>query len=310
MRILVTGGTGFVGRWLLRELSTVGHDAIGTPSSAALDITDLGAVDAFVAGVRPEGIVHLAGISYGPDARADPDRAMTVNAVGTRSVMEAVGHLDRPVPVLVISSSEVYGNPNPSDLPLRESAPLLADQPYGLSKVGQEQTAFASAEALGVPVVIARAFNHTGPGQRSDFVVPALAARIVAAQANGDRVIRAGNVDVRRDISDVRDVVRAYRLLIEAMAGSKLPPHHTIYNVASGRTVAIRELIDRLAALAGIDVAVEVDPSLVRAGDAPEICGDASRLAADVGWQSTIGLEVTLANVLRDALASARPTRA
>ena len=306
MKVLVTGATGFVGRWLVQELEAAGHEAVGTPGSAVLDIADPEAVNAFVGRIHPEAVVHLAGMSYGPDARHDPDRAITVNAAGTRTVIQAVGDAVGPVPVLVVGSSEVYGNPDPADLPLRESAPLLTDQPYGLSKLAQERAAFETAELLGIPVVVARAFNHTGPGQRREFVIPAIAARIVAARDSGARTIRAGDVDVRRDIGDVRDVVRAYRLLIEAMAGSRLRADHVVYNVASGRTVAIREVIDRLAALAGIDVTVEVDSSLVRANDPPEIRGDASRLAEAVGWNPVIALEVTLRDVLADAVSRAR----
>jgi GDP-4-dehydro-6-deoxy-D-mannose reductase len=314
VRIVVTGATGFVGRWLVRELAASGHEAIGTPASSVLDISDGDAISGFVGRVRPEAVVHLAGISFGPDARADPDRAMAVNAVGTRNLMRAVGYLAGSVPVLVVSSSEVYGNPDPSDLPLRESAPLRTEQPYGLSKLAQEQASLEAAEAFGIPVIIARAFNHTGPGQRPDFVVPALAARIVAAQKDGNHVVRAGNVDVRRDIGDVRDVVRAYRLLIEGAARSRLPSDQSIYNVATGKPVAIREVIDRLGALAGIDVEIEVDPVLVRADDAPEICGDASRLGAAVGWHPRIELDETLADVIRDAsspapLATSSPGR-
>ena len=306
MKILVTGATGFVGRWLVRELAGAGHEAIGTPSSADLDITDTDAVTAFVARNRPEAVVHLAGMSYGPDARREPDRAFAINEGGTRSVMEAVSTATGPIPVLVVSSSEVYGNPVPADLPLRESASLLTDQPYGLSKLAQERAAVDIAELHGIPLVVTRSFNHTGAGQRPEFVVPALAGRMVAAREGGERTIRAGNVDVRRDISDVRDVVRAYRLLIEALASSGLPAGHVVYNVASGRSVAIRDVIHRLATLAGIDVEIEIDPSLVRQHDPPEIRGDASRLAADVGWWPTIELDVTLADVFREAVSGGR----
>ena len=300
MKVLVTGATGFVGRWLVRELEVAGHEAVGTPSSSKLDITDRSAVAALVAAVRPDAVAHLAGVSYGPGARREPGRAFAVNEGGTRSVMEAVTTATGPIPVLVVSSSEVYGNPRPQDLPLRESAPLLTDQPYGLSKLAQERVALEIGAANCIPLVLVRAFNHTGPGQRPEFVVPALAARIVAAGESGNGTIRAGNVDVRRDFSDVRDVVRAYRLLLEALGSSRLPGGAPIYNVASGRAVTIRELIRMLATMTGIDVQIDVDASLVRPEDPPVIRGDASRIAGDVGWHPSISLDATLRDVLAE----------
>jgi GDP-4-dehydro-6-deoxy-D-mannose reductase len=267
------------------------------PPSSAIDITDRGAVDAFVAAVRPQAIAHLAAISFGPDARRDPDRALAVNEGGTRSVLMAAAR-HGTVPVLVASSSDVYGAPEEEDLPLRESAPLRATQPYALSKLAAER---AAAEAgREIPAVLVRAFNHTGPGQRSEFVVPALAERIAEAARRGDGAIRAGNVDVRRDFGDVRDVARAYRLILEDLAGPDRPAGHRIYNVASGRSVAIREIVEGLAAIAGIEVTIDVDPALVRANDPPEIRGDASLIASDLGWHPTIPLDTTLRDVFDD----------
>jgi GDP-4-dehydro-6-deoxy-D-mannose reductase len=176
-----------------------------------------------------------------------------------------------------------------------------------LSKLAQERVAIEAAAADGTAIVIVRPFNHTGPGQRPEFVVPVLAQRVLAARRAGSRSIVAGNVDVRRDFSDVRDVARAYRLILEALVAGKWAPgtRPPVYNIASGRAVAIRAIAMSFARLAGIDVEIEVDPQLVRASDPPEIRGDASLIAADLGWRPSIPFETTLDDVFRDALARA-----
>lgn len=296
MKVLVTGATGFVGRWLIPELETAGHDAVAAPGSASLDVTDERAVARLIAGVRPDAVAHLAGVSYGPDASRDPNHAFAVNVGGTVCLLRAIVALGRPVPTLVVGSSEVYAPPAPEDLPLRESAALGPTTLYGLSKLAQEAVALEVAERDGLPLVVTRSFNHTGPGQRDEFVVPALARRLLAARADGGAV-QVGNLDVRRDIGDVRDVVRAYRLLLEALVAGGLPDR-LVVNVGTGRSVSIRHVLDTLAVRAGISPEVLVDPSLVRAGEAAEIRGDVSLLEKLVGWRPEVTLERTLADVL------------
>jgi GDP-4-dehydro-6-deoxy-D-mannose reductase len=300
VRVLVTGASGFVGRWLIRELVANGHEAVGAPPSSELDITDRVGVAALLRNTNPDAVAHLAALSYGPDARRAPDLAFAVNEGGTRSVMAAAASM--AVPVLVVSSSEVYGSPIPADLPLTESAPLLAEQPYGRSKLALERAAIQAAAGGNVALVIVRPFNHAGPGQRPEFVVPALARRILAARNSGTPTIAAGNVDVRRDFSDVRDVVRAYRLILESIRSDDPKAGPRIYNIASGRSVAIRDIAEAFAALAGIDIEIQIDPLLVRESDPPEIRGDASAIATQLGWRPTISLEITLKDVFEDTL--------
>lgn len=297
MRVLVTGATGFVGRWLTEELVAQGHDPVAAPSSAVLDVTDAQAVAEFISIVRPEAVVHLAGISHAQDASRDPERAFAVNAGGTRAVMDAIGALRGPIPVLVAGSAEVYGRPDPADLPLTESAPLRTDEPYGRSKLAQERVALERGAVLGVPVCVTRSFNHTGPGQRPDFVAPALAHRVFEAKRSHSGTVAVGNLDVRRDLGDVRDVVRGYRLLIEGLTDGRVPAG-SVVNVATGRAVSVRQLLDMVSRAAGVRTTPRVDPRLVRANDALEIVGDATLLRRLTGWAPTIPLERTIADVV------------
>ncbi len=308
MKVLVTGATGFVGGWLVRELVAHDHEVVSTPGSSTFDIADARAVRAIVADAEPDAIAHLAAVSFAGDARRDPATAFTVNVGGTSVLLDAARRLPRPPAILVAGSSEAYGPPDPEDLPLGEDAPLLPSTPYGLSKLAQEAVALDVAVRHGLRLVVTRSFNHIGPGQRTDFVVPALAARVLAAVRGDATAISIGNADVRRDFTDVRDVVRAYRLLLEGSVGATLPSRQVVVNVASGRPVSIRSIADTLRRLAGCDAGLEVDPALVRQGDPLEIVGSAAFLARITAWAPSIPLEQTLADVLDGLRATGRPT--
>ncbi len=300
MRVLVTGATGFAGRWLARELEAHRHQVVAAPGSADLDIADTVGVRSLVGAAAPDAVVHLAGVSFAGDARRDPGEALRVNVGGTAVLLDAVRRLPRPPVVLVTGSAEEYGPPRPEDLPLREDAPLLPTAPYGLSKLAQEAVALEIAGAHDLRLVVTRPFNHIGPGQRADFVVPAVAGRIAAVLAGRATSIRIGNADVRRDFTDVRDVVRAYRLLLEASAAGGLPETRTVVNVASGRAVSIRWIAETLMRLCGCTADLVVDPALVRPDDPPVVAGDATRLTALTGWAPEIPLEQTLADIMAD----------
>jgi GDP-4-dehydro-6-deoxy-D-mannose reductase len=302
MRVYVTGAIGFVGNWLRRELAANGHEVVAAPGPDQLDITDReGLIRWFSSSGRPDGVIHLAGMAFAPDAYDDSSEAFRVNVAGTITLFEALRCLDIRPPVLVSGSADVYGMPRPEDLPLTEQAPLAPRLSYAISKAAQEAAAVEAGVRHGFPVVVARSFNHAGPGQRPVFVVAAMARRVLALQRGETAAIPTGNLDVRRDLSDVRDVVRAYRLLLEAAAGGSLGVPPTIVNVASGRVVTVRWVIEQLCALAGVTPILEVDPSLVRASDPAVIAGDSSLLTSLTGWRPTIPLEQTLADVLTDA---------
>jgi GDP-4-dehydro-6-deoxy-D-mannose reductase len=212
VRIFVTGAIGFVGGWLQRELIRAGHEIVAAPGPSDLDIADRDQLVRWFS-EGPDAVVHLAGMAFAPDARSDPAEAFRVNVGGTVAVFEALRELGLRPPTLVTGSSEVYGIPRPEDLPLGETAAMAPRQPYAVSKAAQEGVAIAAAVRWGFPVVVTRSFNHSGPGQRPVFALPALARRVVAVRRGASTSLSAGNIDVRRDIGDVRDVVRAYRLL-------------------------------------------------------------------------------------------------
>jgi GDP-4-dehydro-6-deoxy-D-mannose reductase len=311
MTVFVTGAEGFVGRWLVARLQASGAAVVagcrpGRPvpedwvSGAAhgvtvvpLELAEESSVRAAVAHPA-EAVVHLAGFSSGAEARRDPTAAWSVNAVGTVRLLEALaadragGGPDRIV--LVISSGEVYGI-GPAR-PRREDDPVAPVSPYAASKAAVEIAALEAWRRTGLRVMVARAFQHTGPGQPPLFVVPAWAERLREARRQNAASIPTGNLDLVRDLLDVRDVVEAYAALLERGAPGE------IYNVASGSGVPLRELFDRLARLTGARAAAAPDPALVRSADIPHLVGDASKLHAATGWIPRISLDETLRGVV------------
>ena len=289
-----------MGTWLVKELSSNGHEVVAAPAPELLDIADRAALKRWLAGPGgpPDAVVHLAGMAFAPEADLDPAEAIRVNVGGTIALFEALRENGVLPPVLVSGSADVYGMASPDDLPLREEAPLATNTSYGLSKLAQEAVAVEASVRYGFPVVVARSFNHTGPGQRPVFVVPAMARRVMAVKRGEAAAIPAGNVHRRRDLTDVRDVVVAYRLLLEASVRGALPTGHTIVNVASGEAVSVRSVIDRLCSLVGVTPKVEIDQALIRVSDPPEIRGDAALLHRLVGWQPLIPLDQTLVDIL------------
>ncbi|HUG49120.1 MAG TPA: GDP-mannose 4,6-dehydratase [Candidatus Limnocylindria bacterium] len=297
MRIFITGATGFVGRWLALELREAGHEVLPASAENAhsqVDVTEPQALFTALRAATPDAVAHLAAVSSASDAARDPEKTFGVAVGGTVNLLETLRELDRVPAVLVVSSSEVYGRPKPEELPLTEDSPLRPGTTYSLSKVAQESVALAYAARLHLPLVVTRSFNHIGPGQRPVFVVPALAERVLAVKRGEATDIPVGNVDVRRDFTDVRDVVRAYRLLLEGLAGGSIERGGRAFNVASGKAVSIRHIVELLADAAGVEPIIRVDPSLVREDDAEEIKGDAAKLRAACGWQPEHSLSETL----------------
>jgi GDP-4-dehydro-6-deoxy-D-mannose reductase len=289
----VSGGSGFVGTWLQAHLREMGDDV--TVPGPGFEVTDPAMVREALAEARPDAVFHLAGLAHVGRSWDEPEAFFGTNALGTLHVLDAARGC-RPVPrVLVVSSGEVYGTVKPEQLPLGEDTPLRPVSPYAASKAAAEMVAIQAHLGWGVPVIRARPFNHVGPRQSSAFVVPALAARILEARRTGSGVLRVGNLATRRDFTDVRDVARAYRLLVERGEAGEA------YNVCSGRDVAVEDIVQRMLTLAGADLEIEADPDLVRPVDVPVLRGDPSRLQAATGWRPEVSLDESLRSVL-DAL--------
>lgn len=297
MRAFVTGGHGFVGRWLLAHLEEEGDEVVAPRSG--FDVTDPAVVREAMVAARPDAVYHVAGLAHVGLSWEEPEEFFRVNAEGTLHVLQATRRCAPAPTVLLVSSAEVYGNVVPAQLPLQEDGPLRPVSPYAASKAAAELLGLQAHLGHGVRVIRARPFNHAGPGQAASFVVPAFAARIVAAQAGGTGVLRVGNLAPRRDITDVRDVVRAYRLLVERGEPGE------VYNVCSGRDVAIEQLVRRMLVLAGADLKLEPDPELMRPADVPVLRGDPLRLRTVTGWRPQVPLDDTLLAVIESVRAEA-----
>ncbi len=291
MRSLITGGRGFVGNWLADHLRESGDQVVVIDRE--VDVTDPEALLVAVTAAAPDAIYHLAALTHVGQSWDEPLRVLEVNVIGTGAVLAAARRCGTDPRVLVTSSAEVYGAvTDPARLPLTEESPTAPLTPYAASKLAAEALIAQAWLGHGQHVITVRPFNHIGPGQSPNFAVPALAKRIVEADVRGTPTIKVGNLSARRDFTDVRDVVRAYRLLIESGEAG------TVYNVCSGLDVSIREIADRLLGLAGTSLEFEVDPALVRPVEVPVLRGDPGRLAKATGWRPEVPLEQTLADVL------------
>ncbi len=295
MRALVTGADGFVGRHLISHLEAEGDSPTASDrSSGGPDLLNARDVIQLFDDVRPEAVYHLAGDADVGGSWEHPESTFMANAVGTMHVLAAARQagVER---VLCVSSADVYGRVAEADLPLTEASPLAPVSPYAASKVAADALAQQAFLGHGLEVIRVRPFNHLGPGQRTSFVAPAIADRIAHNEISGGRTVAVGNLSPRRDFTDVRDVVRAYRLLIEKGL-PELP-----YNVCSGRDMAVQELADQLLEMATTSMELVQDPDLVRPVDVPVLRGSNERLRQVTGWEPTIPLRTTLADLLDEA---------
>jgi GDP-4-dehydro-6-deoxy-D-mannose reductase len=296
---LVTGAAGFAGGHLLDRLTAAGvrvhafaRDGGRPPAPragvewSAVNLLDRAAVRRALDAVRPSVIYHLAGQADVAGASQDPAAALRINVLGTHHLLDASEWLRLDCRVVVTGSALIYRT---QDAALTEESAIGPATPYGVSKLAQEMTAAAS----GLPVLLVRPFNHAGPRQSPSYATSAFAQQIAQIEAGrADGVLRVGNLESRRDITDVRDIVRAYEML--AVSGVPRRP----YNVCSGRAYVMRELLDMLLSFARVRVRIEVDPARLRPSDNPVILGSHERLSADTGWRPEIPIERTLSDLL------------
>ncbi|MDQ3668968.1 MAG: GDP-mannose 4,6-dehydratase [Actinomycetota bacterium] len=285
-RVLVTGADGFVGRHLLAEL---GERAVAT----SVDVTDAEELARAVRAVRPAAVAHLAALSSVGESWRDRGEVWRVNVLGTVNLLDAVAALQPRARLLVVSTGDVYGRPH--GVPTREDEAVAPVSPYAASKAAAEIACEQERRATGLDIVVARAFAHIGPGQDERFAVGSWTRQIARLEATGGGALRVGDLSVKRDLTDVRDVCRAYRLLLDPAV-----PAGT-YNVASGRAVALADLVRVLVDLARAPISVERDEGRFRPADVPVICGDPSLLTATTGWKPEIPLDTTLADALAEA---------
>jgi GDP-4-dehydro-6-deoxy-D-mannose reductase len=308
VRVLITGVTGFAGGHLAALCAGLGHEVHGlvrpgredaAPPAVrahAAQLTDPESVRALLAEVAPDRVIHLAGASSVGRSFGAPIETWTANLWGTLGLLEAL-RLEGGGGVggcLVVSSGEVYGRVPLEALPVGPDTPMRPLSPYGAAKAAADLAALQYREGYGLPIVVVRAFNQIGPGQDERFVLPSAARQIAEAERRGDEraVIRIGNVDVRRDFIDVRDMARAYWLLTERA------PADGVHLACTGHSISVRELLERLAAHARRPVVYEGDPERVREGEQPDLYGTPSPYLAEAGWRPEIPLERSLADTL------------
>lgn len=303
--ILVTGASGFVGAHLLDQLGASSPTAPihawsrpGGPSPSntspvqwrSVELIDADEVTDAIAESRPARVYHLAGAAHIGASWERSTEHLETHVLGTHHLLEAIRRHAPTCRVLVVSSGMVYRSQNHA---VTEASPLGPASPYALSKLAEDQLALHAAAHDGLDIVVARPFNHIGPGQSPDFAASSFARQIALIEAGArPATIAVGNLETARDLTDVRDVAAAYiALMRDGQRG-------TAYNVCRGKTVVMRDLLDRLLAMSTVTVTLEQDVTRLRPNDLPFLAGDASRLQADTGWSPQIPLQQTLADLL------------
>jgi GDP-4-dehydro-6-deoxy-D-mannose reductase len=301
MRCLITGATGFVGAHLTELLLARGDEVYGAcwpepvPESRPgvnlrlCNITDAAGLLGFVREAQPDQVYHLAGLSSPLDSLAHQRASYETNFFGALNLLDAVRQAAPKARVLLVGSSQCYGAPKAAALPITEQQPFAPLNPYAVSKAAADLLGFQFFSAYGVHVLRARPANHTGPGQPPSFVCSDFARQVAAIELGmAPAELRVGNIEVRRDFSDVRDVVRAYVALVERGRSGEA------YNVGSGRSITLKEIVETLTGFCSRPIQVIIDSHRMRSNDAKELYVSTAKITADTGWASQYPLGVTL----------------
>lgn len=300
-KLLLTGAGGFVGGHVQRAASAggafEGWEIVGSPKG--LDLRDKDATDSWVCAARPDAVLHLAAQSFVPRSFEAPEETFDINFYGTLHLLSALRQNGFNGRFVLASSGDVFGRVPDAALPVDETRWPEPRSPYAVSKFAVEQLCLQQLRTDGLNAIVVRPFNHIGPGQDARFVVPSLARQVVAiADGSATPRIDAGDIDVTRDFTDVRDVVAAYAAVIaQGVAGST-------YLVASGAECSVRALLDRMCQLEGIQPEVHQDPARMRPSEQRRMVASAARLHADTGWSPKIPLDTSLSDILKDARAA------
>lgn len=298
MKALITGSEGFVGRYLMEELENNGYDSVigldirpGRRTVQA-DLLDAAQTRAILEAEKPDAVFHLAGQANVGRSWQIPGRTVELNVVAAINVMDAMRAVCPEARLVLVGSSDQYGQLGDKGALVSEQTPSQPNNPYAISKAAQESMAMAYARAYGLQVCMTRSFNHGGAGQQPGFMIPDFASGIVAVERGEADCLRVGNLTSRRDFTHVKDVVRAYRLLAE-----KGHPGE-VYNIGSGETHSAQEILDRLVVMASCPIPIQQDPARMRPSDTPVIRCDHAKLTAHTGWEPLC----TLDDILRDTL--------
>lgn len=302
---LVTGAAGFAGHHLIQELeretewrilgvARKQYSVHGQTRIITADLRSADLVDRVIQRYKPDYIFHLAAQSYVPQAFAQPAETIANNVTSQINLLEACRNAQIEPMILIVGSSEEYGQASPCEMPLSEDQPFRPGNPYAVSKIAQDMLGYQYALSYGMNIVRVRPFNHFGPGQSDRFVLANFSRQVAEAEASLiEPTVLTGNTDVVRDFTDVRDIVRGYRFALEMGKPGE------VYNLSSDTGQRVQSLLDTLISMSAIPLETRVDPSRFRVSDTPVVVGDSSKFRRDSGWSPSRDIETSLADTLQ-----------